>query len=238
MRLLITLFSDSQFLTDQFLNRPELIDTLIRVDLTRLEKSKSEMLDELRSALGEGIDIEDKLNALRRYKTEEFIRIGLHDLGGSIDLIPALHQLSELAEACVEAALQLALAELNEKFGSVPQGRFAVLGGGKMGAREIDYNSDLDLIFVYDAPDDAVSSGGTQSKLPAHDFYVRVGQKFLTFLSAPTEEGIAYKIDMQLRPSGKSGPIVSSARRLSGISQNRVTALGTSGADQDRLYRR
>ncbi len=210
MRLLITLFSDSQFLTDQFLNRPELIDTLIRVDLTRLEKSKPEMLDELRSALGEGIDIEDKLNALRRYKTEEFIRIGLHDLGGSIDLIPALHQLSELAAACVAAALQLALAELNEKFGSVPQGSFAVLGGGKMGAREIDYNSDLDLIFVYDAPDDAVSSGGSQSKLPAHDFYVRVGQKFLTFLSAPMEEGIAYKIDMQLRPSGKSGPIVSS----------------------------
>ncbi|HTF94208.1 MAG TPA: bifunctional [glutamate--ammonia ligase]-adenylyl-L-tyrosine phosphorylase/[glutamate--ammonia-ligase] adenylyltransferase, partial [Verrucomicrobiae bacterium] len=210
MRLLITLFSDSQFLTDQFLNRPELIDTLIRVDLTRLEKSKSEMLDELRSALSESSDVEDRLNALRRYKTEEFIRIGLHDLGGSIELIPALHQLSELAAACVEAALQLALAELSEKFGPVPQGRFAVIGGGKMGAREIDYNSDLDLIFVYAAPDDAVTSGGSQSKLPAHDFYVRVGQKLLTFLSAPMEEGIAYKIDMQLRPSGKSGPIVSS----------------------------
>ena len=210
MRLLITLFSDSQFLTDQFLNRPELIDTLIRVDLTRLEKSKSEMLAELRSAFNESSDIEDRLNALRRYKTEEFIRIGLHDLGGSIELIPALHQLSELAAACVEAALQLALAELSEKFGPVPQGRFAVIGGGKMGAREIDYNSDLDLIFVYAAPDDAVSSGGSQSMLPAHDFYVRVGQKLLTFLSAPMEEGIAYKIDMQLRPSGKSGPIVSS----------------------------
>ena len=79
-----------------------------------------------------------------------------------------------------------------------------------MGAREIDYNSDLDLVFVYDAPDDGVSRGGPQGKLPAHDFYVRVGQKLLTYLSAPTEEGIAYKIDMQLRPSGKSGPIVSS----------------------------
>jgi glutamate-ammonia-ligase adenylyltransferase len=210
MRLLVTLFAESQFLTDLFLHRPELIDTLIRVDLTRIEKNKEEMLTELRSALDERADIEAKLNALRRYKTEEFIRIGLHDLGGSIELIPVLHQLSELAEACAEAALDLTLGELTDKFGAVPKGRFAIIGGGKMGAREIDYNSDLDLVFIYDAPEDGASRGGSQAKLPAHDFFVRVGQKLLTYLSAPTEEGIAYKIDMQLRPSGKSGPIVSS----------------------------
>jgi glutamate-ammonia-ligase adenylyltransferase len=168
------------------------------------------MLGELRAALDEAADIEAKLNALRRYKTEEFIRIGLHDLGGSMELVPVLEQLSNLAEAVVDAALGLAIGELSEKFGAIPGGRFAVIGGGKMGAREIDYNSDLDLVFVYDAPEDGSSCGGTQSSLPAHDFYVRVGQKLLTYLSAPTEEGIAYKIDMQLRPSGKSGPIVSS----------------------------
>jgi glutamate-ammonia-ligase adenylyltransferase len=210
MHLLITLFSDSQFLTDLFLNRPELIDTLIRVDLTRVEKSRSEMRGELRGAMVEFSDIEDKLNALRRYKTEEFIRIGLHDLGGSMELVSVLAQLSKLAEAVVDAALDLVVGELSDKFGAVPGGRFAVIGGGKMGAREIDYNSDLDLVFVYDAPEDAMSRGGVQGKLPAHDFYVRVGQKLLTYLSAPTEEGVAYKIDMQLRPSGKSGPIVSS----------------------------
>jgi glutamate-ammonia-ligase adenylyltransferase len=210
MRLLITLFADSQFLTDLFLNRPELIDTLIRVDLTRVEKSRREMLAELRATLDECADIEAKLNALRRYKTEEFIRIGLHDLGGSMELVPVLEQLSKLAEAVVEAALDLAIADLSDRFGAVPGGKFAVIGGGKMGGREIDYNSDLDLVFVYDAPEDGVSRGGSQGRLPAHDFYVRVGQKLLTYLSAPTEEGIAYKIDMQLRPSGKSGPIVSS----------------------------
>ena len=79
-----------------------------------------------------------------------------------------------------------------------------------MGGRELDYNSDLDLVFIYDAHEDAYSTGGARGKLPAHDFYVRVGQKLITYLSAPTEEGIAYKIDMQLRPSGKAGPLVSS----------------------------
>ena len=159
MRLLVTLFADSQFLTDLFLNRPELIDTLIRVDLTRVKKTKDETLSGVRFAVEEPTDLEDKLNALRRYKTEEFIRIGLHDLGGAIDLVPVLMQLSDLAEACLESALELTLKEFEVKFGPVPDGRFAVIGMGKMGGRELDYNSDLDLVFIYDAPDDVQSSG-------------------------------------------------------------------------------
>jgi [glutamine synthetase] adenylyltransferase / [glutamine synthetase]-adenylyl-L-tyrosine phosphorylase len=210
MRLLVTLFAESQFLTDLFLNRPELIDTLIRVDLTRVEKKREEMLADVRAALSESDDLESKLNMLRRYKNEEFIRIGLHDLGAAIDIEQVLNQLSDLAEACLESALHLVLEELQNRFGGVPDGRFAIVGMGKMGGRELDYNSDLDLIFIYDASEDAHSSGGSQGKLPAHEFYVRVGQKLITYLSAPTEEGVAYKIDMQLRPSGKSGPLVSS----------------------------
>lgn len=210
MRLLITLFADSQFLTDLFLKRPELIDTLIRVDLTCIDKTKDDMLAELRHNLAEVEDIEGKLNVLRRYKNEEFIRVGLHDLGGSIEFLTVLRQLSDLAEACLQAALDLALADLSAKFGAVAGGRFAVVGGGKIGAREIDYNSDLDLVFIYEAGEDAQSRGGSQGRLPAHEFYVRVGQRLPTFLSAPTEEGVAYKIDMQLRPSGKAGPIVCS----------------------------
>ncbi|HTN72986.1 MAG TPA: bifunctional [glutamate--ammonia ligase]-adenylyl-L-tyrosine phosphorylase/[glutamate--ammonia-ligase] adenylyltransferase, partial [Methylomirabilota bacterium] len=209
MRLLITLFADSQFLTDLFLNRPELIDTLIRADLTRVKKTKDEMLHELRAVLSEPFDLEAQLNALRRYKTEEFIRIGLHDLGGGIEFVPVLTQLSDLAEACLEGVLSLTLKEAEEKFGKVPQGRFAVIGMGKMGGRELDYNSDLDLVFIYGAAEDSESNGGSHGKLAGHEYYVRVGQKLITYLSAPMEEGIAYKIDMQLRPSGKSGPLVS-----------------------------
>jgi [glutamine synthetase] adenylyltransferase / [glutamine synthetase]-adenylyl-L-tyrosine phosphorylase len=208
MRLLVTLFADSQFLTDLFLQRPELIDTLIRGDLSRVEKSKQVMLAELTAILAQAGDVEAKLNALRRYKTEEFIRIGLHDLGGAIELVRVLRQLSDLADACLEGALALTLEEFEEQFGAVPQGRFAIMGGGKLGGRELDYNSDLDLVFVYQAEDQSL--GGSRGRMPAHEFYVRLGQKLLTYLSAPTEEGIAYKIDMQLRPSGKAGPIVCS----------------------------
>ena len=206
MRLLITLFAQSQFLTDLFLKLPEVIDTLIRVDLNRFEKTRSDMLAELSGAIAEHGDIEAKLNALRRYKTEEFIRIGLHDLGGELELMQVLTQLSTLAGACLQAAVDLTLAELEQRYGPVPDGQFAVIGGGKLGGRELDYNSDLDLIFIYNAGAEAKSTSG----LSAHEYYVRAGQKLLIYLGAPTEEGIAYKVDMQLRPSGKAGPLVSS----------------------------
>lgn len=210
LHVLINLFANSQFLTELFLKRPELLDTLIRVDLTQLGKTRETMLRELTRILDETEDLENKLNTMRRYRAEEFIRIGLHDLAGTLELQEVVGQLSNLAETCLEKALELSHQEVKKSFGHIPKGKFAVLAMGKLGGREIDYNSDLDLIFIYEAPEDAQSDGGTSGCLAAHEYYVRLGQKLISFLSSPTEEGIAYKIDMQLRPSGKAGPLVSS----------------------------
>ena len=87
------------------------------------------------ASLGEQNDLEAKLNALRRYKTEEFIRIGLHDLGGAIEIEPVLNQLSNLAEACLEGAVQLTIEELNQKFGAIPQGEIRRPGNGEDGRK-------------------------------------------------------------------------------------------------------
>jgi glutamate-ammonia-ligase adenylyltransferase len=210
LRLLINLFANSQFLSDLFLKRPELIDSLIRVDLTELKKTKQRMTEELTSLLKQSEDLEEKLDTIRRYRAEEFLRIGLHDLGGALKLEEVVVQLSDLAGACLEGAFLLSSGEMEESFGRITGAAFAVLGMGKLGGREIDYNSDLDLIFIYEAAEDARSEGGTSGRLPVHDYYVRLGQKLITFLSVPTAEGVAYKIDMRLRPSGRSGPLVSS----------------------------
>ncbi|MEE9550081.1 MAG: bifunctional [glutamate--ammonia ligase]-adenylyl-L-tyrosine phosphorylase/[glutamate--ammonia-ligase] adenylyltransferase [Candidatus Binatia bacterium] len=210
MRLLIRLFSNSQFLTDLFLRRPELLDSLIRVDLTQLSKTGEELAGELTATLEYNDDMEDKLNSLRRFRAEEFIRIGLHDIGGELGLEDVIAQLSDLADACLEGALRLSFQEMDRSYGRMSGGRFAILGMGKLGGSEIDYNSDLDLIFIYDAPEESQSEGAASNHLEAQEYYVRLGQKLLTFLSAPLAEGIVYKIDMQLRPSGKAGPLVSS----------------------------
>jgi [glutamine synthetase] adenylyltransferase / [glutamine synthetase]-adenylyl-L-tyrosine phosphorylase len=208
MRLLLGLFTQSQFLTDMFIKRAELLDSLIRADLTQIHKTREQMLRELTAVFAETDDLEQNLDRLRRYRAEEFVRMGLHDLGGELKLEGLLGQLTNLAEACLEGALLLAYQEVAKSHGKAAKGKFAVLGMGKLGGREIDYNSDLDLIFVYDAPDDACSSGGSSASLPAHDYYVRLGQKLNTFLTAATVEGSVYKIDLRLRPSGRAGPLV------------------------------
>ena len=198
------------------------------------------MLRELRTALGAcRRRSEAKLNAVRRYKTEEFIRIGLHDLGGSIELVPVLQQLSDLAEACLQAALDLTLAELSEKYRRRAQRQIRRHRRRQIGRKRNRLQLRPRFGFY-------LRSGGRRPKRAAApkascrptNFIVRVGQKLPTYLSAPTEEGIAYKIDMQLRPSGKSGPVVCSLGRLSRLSPERRAAVGTSGADQDPLHRR
>jgi len=220
LSLLIDLFANSQFMTELFINRPELLDSLILIDLTRLRKTRKEIIAGLYAALNETDDMEGKLNSMRRFKAEEFIRIGLHDLGGTLDLMEVICQLSDLAEACLEGTLMLSFEEMEMNFGQVKKGKFAVLGMGKLGGGEIDYNSDLDLIFIYDGPDDSQSNGGRSGCMSAHDYYARLGQKLITFLSAPTEEGVAYKIDMRLRPSGRAGPLVSSLEAFRHYHQN------------------
>jgi len=208
--LLIKLFAHSQFLSELFIKRPELLDSLIRVDLTRITKSKQEMIEELAASTRQTLDLEEQLDRLRRYRSEEFLRIGLHDLGGELKFEEAIRQLSELAESCLEEALRLARRELSQQYGPLKAGSFAVLGMGKLGGRELEYNSDLDLIFLYDSHDGLKTKGGKLGKITAHEYYVKLGQRLISFLSAPTREGVVYQLDMRLRPSGRSGPLVSS----------------------------
>lgn len=209
-RLLVKLFAHSQFLSELFIGRPELLDSLIRVDLTRITKSREEMIVELAAYVEKAADLEAKLDRLRRYRSEEFLRLGLHDLGGKLEVDETVLQLSDLAETCLDQALQLASHELEQQYGNLQSFRFAVLAMGKLGGRELEYNSDLDLIFLYDSPEGAQTKGGRLGKATAHEYYVKLGQRLISFLSAPTAEGIVYQLDMRLRPSGRSGPLVSS----------------------------
>src|SRR5690606_10128287 len=135
-------------------------------------------------------------------------QIGLHVLLGLVDGDAASGHLTDVAERIIQALLPRAEAWLAEQYGRVPGGAFVVLGLGKLGSRELTIGSDLDLIFVYDAPEDARSDGARS--LPASTYYARLGQRLVSALSAPTPEGRLYEIDMRLRPSGNLGPVACS----------------------------
>ena len=164
---------------------------------------------ELDRALRRARDFQDVLDAARHWAQGREFQIGLHVLLGLLDGDAASLRLTDIAERVIQALLPRAEDWLSAQHGRVPGGAFVVLGLGKLGSRELSIGSDLDLIFVYDAPEDAGSDGARP--LPAATYYARLGQRLVSALSAATSEGRLYEIDTRLRPSGNLGPVACSA---------------------------
>ncbi|HLY38951.1 MAG TPA: bifunctional [glutamate--ammonia ligase]-adenylyl-L-tyrosine phosphorylase/[glutamate--ammonia-ligase] adenylyltransferase [Candidatus Binatia bacterium] len=209
MRLLVRLFATSEFLSAFFLRHPELLDSLVRADLVRIVRSEDDVARELADRLAAAPDLEAELDTIRRLRHEEFLRIGVHDIEGTLAPPEVERQLTQLAETCLRAALALARREVLAR-GNVPADApadaLAVLAMGKLGSGELNYASDLDLIFVYDPGDPRVWGDGDR----ARDVFTRTAQRVISALQTPTREGFAYHIDTRLRPSGNQGPLVSS----------------------------
>jgi glutamate-ammonia-ligase adenylyltransferase len=202
-RLLLSLFGTSDFLSKRFLRHPELLDALLREDqavsrkgAARLGRELDERLALVPADLHPDESLERRLGELRRYKNEEVLRIALHDIAGALGPGEVAAQLTDLAEASLCRALALAEEEAAAK-GRSPPSRLCVVAMGKLGGRELGYHSDLDLVFLY--------RGGPNAE------YVRLAQRFLAFLQMPLREGLLYKTDTRLRPSGNRGALVSSA---------------------------
>jgi glutamate-ammonia-ligase adenylyltransferase len=212
MRLLVRLFGTSEFLSRDFLRHPELLDNLVRADLVRLVRARDDLSTELHARLSGSPDLETQLDVIRRFRHEEFLRIGIHDIEGELTGDVVREQLSTLAEVCLEAAVDIATAAVRERLrlpSGSPTDGLAVIGLGKLGGGELNYHSDLDIVFVYDAgpPEWWSEQGGG---LAPHEYFTRVAQRAISALQTPTREGVAYKIDTRLRPSGNQGTLVSS----------------------------
>jgi len=197
LELLSRLFSTSVYLSNFLIRHPEYLDVLTIKGTRRDFTSKGEMVEELKRILSEEGEYEGKLDAIRRFKHAETLRLCLRDLNQEVDPVYVGNYLSMLAEAILESGLTLAGEIVGAKTGR--RGNISdmvILGMGKLGGMEMSYNSDLDLIFIYEGDN--------------HEFFSRLGQKIISVLSIPTNEGFAYKIDMRLRPSGRAGALVSS----------------------------
>ncbi len=206
LRTLIGLFGTSAYLSQVFLRHPELLDSLVRTDLARVRKSRESMQSELTARLAEALEFEDRLDILRRYRAEEFLRIGINDSNGLLDVFGVNEQLTGLAEVCLSGAYEVAQRALLEQLGRLqPPGRFAIIGMGKLGAGELNYNSDLDLIFLYDS-----GEADSYDRIGPQEFFTKLVQRLISVLQVQTGEGHVYKIDTRLRPSGRSGSLVSS----------------------------
>jgi len=153
-------------------------------------------------------DYEKKLDAARGWMKEWHFRIGVHHLRGLIDADEAGKSYADLAGATLQGLWPALCQQVTRRYGEMPGRGAVLLGMGSLGAKRLNAASDLDLIMVYDAPADAVSTGPRPQG--ARAWYARLTQALVTALTAPMAGGKLYEVDMRLRPSGRQGPVATS----------------------------
>ncbi|MBM3507331.1 MAG: bifunctional [glutamine synthetase] adenylyltransferase/[glutamine synthetase]-adenylyl-L-tyrosine phosphorylase [Alphaproteobacteria bacterium] len=205
--LLAEIMGAAPRLAETLARRPDVLDAVLSPAFFRRLPSKATLRTKLATALDDATFIEDVLDRTRRFAGECKFQVGVQVMRGRADARAAGWMLSDLADVVVEAVLERAAAEFARQHGTVAGGSFGVMALGKLGAREMTAASDLDLVFLYDAPD--VQSDG-RTPLPAQTYYMRLSQRLIAALTAPTATGRLYEVDMRLRPSGTQGPIASS----------------------------
>ncbi|MDH4163531.1 MAG: bifunctional [glutamate--ammonia ligase]-adenylyl-L-tyrosine phosphorylase/[glutamate--ammonia-ligase] adenylyltransferase [Nitrospirota bacterium] len=208
--VLVSVFGSSEYFSRMLVRTPALVED--HADATAAGGSIGAMAcrRNLQEAIDKAVTITDKLDALRYFKKREELHIGMADLSGSLPPRQVWKALSRLAEACLSAALRLAVVETQKRYGgSSENGEFpglAVAAAGKLGGREIIYGSDLDILFVYDETRALPPPPG----LTVFEHMSRVAEKVISYLTSMTREGAAYRVDTRLRPTGQKGPLVQS----------------------------
>ncbi|HET8880972.1 MAG TPA: bifunctional [glutamate--ammonia ligase]-adenylyl-L-tyrosine phosphorylase/[glutamate--ammonia-ligase] adenylyltransferase, partial [Solimonas sp.] len=212
---LVRLCAASPWLTELIAQSPVLLDALFDARTLYALPDRDALRTDLVRRIGElaAGDTEAGMDLLRRYQKEMTLRIAAADLSGALPLVQVSDRLTWLAESLVDAALARAWDEMRALYGAPlrsdgrPAG-FAVIAYGKFGGIELGYGSDLDLVFVHDCDQlDADTAGGPRA-INNSVFYARLAQRLINWLATQTAAGRVYEIDMELRPNGKSGLMV------------------------------
>jgi glutamate-ammonia-ligase adenylyltransferase len=183
------ILGSSRVLGDAVHRQPDFLDTLADVDALASDATRAELVEDALGTLDWREDDRARRNGLRRFKRRQLLRIGARDILGFADLATVGHELSHLADASLEAALQ----------SLEPEVPFAVIGMGRLGGRELSYASDIDVLFVFD---------GTGAR--AFDRAEHVATQLVRAIGETTTEGQTFRIDARLRPEGRQGVLARS----------------------------
>lgn len=237
LNILSALFGYSQFLSDVLIRHPEHLDWLVDPATIGTRRKPDDYKREASALITPLPDTVSRKNALSLWRRRELLRIGARDIMGLATMEEVTREISDLAQTVIAVALRCVRQETIERFGNpvpdaaswddgeedVEPGRdltrasqfaqMCVLGMGKLGGRELNFSSDIDLIFIYDAEGETTGvlpNKRTVARQTNHFFFTKMGEALIRFLAERGPEGNLFRVDMRLRPEGNSGPIVRS----------------------------
>ena len=240
-RVLVTVLAASQALGDLLVAHPEWLPVIEfdRIQHPRRVQGFQREVDALLAPRLPAGDYAGTLAELRHFKEREQLRIAARDLARLGDVVEITRELSDMADVCLDAVLQICSRQFTARFGQPfhqdADGRwqptaFYVLGLGKLGGQELNYSSDVDLMFVYDEEgevfkeppetksrerrrlagqsraDSDTPAGGRRS-MTNHQFFCKLAEAFIAEVSRATADGFLFRVDVRLRPEGDAGPV-------------------------------
>lgn len=211
LEILLQLLSTSQFFSDLLANHPDYLE-MLKIPL-RSSPSRTELREQLQGEVDAAFEDSAVLKAFRRFRQKQILRIGCNDIIRDRPLEEITRDISRVADTALEVALTTALRQIGNRFGQPftttgEPARCVVLAFGKLGGKELNYSSDIDLMFLYD--DEGSTRGTRITSIGNDDFFARVVTEVVRLLSFHTDRGQAYRVDLRLRPEGHRGPLARS----------------------------
>ncbi|QPL51133.1 bifunctional [glutamate--ammonia ligase]-adenylyl-L-tyrosine phosphorylase/[glutamate--ammonia-ligase] adenylyltransferase [Alteromonas sp. B31-7] len=215
LKQLVRLCERSEWVANEIKRFPLLLDELLtplylEQQDTDIVASKNDYISELRQSLlrVEPDDVEAMMDTWRQFKLCQQLRIAASDISGSLPIANVSDKLTVLAEVVLEQVVHAAWHQISERFGvpnhlTADNSGFAVVAYGKLGGYELGYGSDLDLVFLHNAPREATTTGA--KSIEAQQFYIKLAQRIMHLLNTKTLFGQLYETDLRLRPSGNAG---------------------------------
>src|SRR5262245_6276197 len=206
-------------LADGLAQFPEVMDAVIDPSFFGAPPEEAEVTAGLDRSLAQAASYEDFLDRIRIFAQEQMFLIGTRILSGTVSAEQAGEVFARLADVLIRALHRAIEENFVKQHGRIARQQTAILALGKLGGREMTASSDLDLIVIYDFDSERPESSGPRP-LYGSQYFARLTQRLISALTAQTNHGVLYQVDMRLRPSGRSGPLATQIEGFAGYQEN------------------
>ncbi len=199
LNLIAIIMGSAPAMAETLSKNPHLLDVVLTGNFYQDFADKQKLCSELSDILLAARGFEDEIDSIRRFKNEKQFQVGVQLITHRTDPLVASRCLSNIADICIEAILQKVEVNFAARQPELRTNRLAVIVLGRLGAQELTFGSDIDMVFVYDTDE--------QNALlpPSHSLYNKLSQRFISAVTSLTKQGRLYEVDTRLRPSGGDG---------------------------------